>query len=92
LKRYGSLEAVLKARGFGPADREPLLLAREVFEQTAYLSLAGLDAALRPPVVSRLVSLLLPCFGRAKSEEYAEQMTRVWRDFGRHQATLEQWT
>ncbi len=91
LKRYGNLEAVLRAKGYGRAEREPLLLAREVFEQTAYISLAGLDIALRPPMVSRLVSILLPCFGRQRSEDSAEQMVSIWRDFGKHQATLEQW-
>ncbi|RDE14267.1 MAG: hypothetical protein C4K47_04835 [Candidatus Thorarchaeota archaeon] len=92
LKRYGSLEAVLRAKGYRPDEREPLLLAREVFEQTAYISVSGLDASLRPPIVSKLVSLLLPCFGQERSEETADQIVRIWREFGRHQATLEQWT
>jgi flap endonuclease-1 len=91
LKRYGNLEAVLKAKGYGHSEREPLLLSREVFEQTAYMSLAGLDVVLRPPMISRLVSILLPCLGRQRSEDSADQMVAIWRDFGRHQATLEQW-
>lgn len=92
LKRFGNLETVLRSRGYTPAEREPLLLAREVFEETAYISPVSQDTTLRPPMVSRLASLLQPCYGQERSETAAEQMVRVWREFGRQQATLEQWT
>jgi len=92
LKRHGDLEGVLRARGYGPADREPLVLAREVFEESVHLSLACVDLRLKPPILPKLVSLLSPCLGQMKSEIAAEQMTSIWREFGRRQATLEQWT
>jgi hypothetical protein len=92
LHRYGGLEAVLRALGMTPSQRESYLLARRVFEEGQYLCSQHSDTGLRPPVPSALVRLLAPLMGAERTGREVRKMIRLWKEFGREQSSLEQWS
>jgi flap endonuclease-1 len=91
LKRYGSLEVLLKARGFNASSREEFILAREVFDEVNYISVIGINPVFNPPIVPKIIRLLRPVMGSSKAESIAESFIRLWKDYGEVQETLEQW-
>jgi flap endonuclease-1 len=92
LKRYGSLESVLKRGGMGIADIEQALRARETFSEVHYISTRDVDFRLHPPLTPRLVHLLTLSFGEERATEYSDRILRAWKEFGKTQTTLDQWT
>lgn len=91
LQRYGGLVPVLKARGVSVSERGSFIKAREVFDEPNYISTNGMEVSIRPPVVSRVVRMLIPAIGREKAEVQAADIVRLWKDFGKEQTTMEQW-
>jgi hypothetical protein len=91
LQRHGGLVGLLKAQGYTASQREEFILAREVFDEPNYLSSSGINVSLRPPMVPSAVRLLGPVLGSEKAEIRVGEAVRLWKDFGRHQTTLEQW-
>ncbi|MHA1903458.1 MAG: hypothetical protein ACXADL_07995 [Candidatus Thorarchaeota archaeon] len=91
LRRHGSLEAVLKARGFNASSREEFILAREVFDEVKYISVNGIKPVFNPPIVPKIIRLLRKVMSTSKAESIAESLIRLWKDYGEVQETLEQW-
>ncbi len=91
LKRYGKLEAVLKARGISLADRESLLNARAVFDEPEYLFSNKGETELRPPLPAGMLRLLRPVLGDARAEKQVQTLVQMWKVFGQSQSSLEQW-
>ena len=91
LKRYGSLEALLKARGYNYQQRVDFLEARDVFDEAFYLSGADYDLKLNPPIIPRLFRNLEIVMSSESAEPIVQTLTSLWRNFGKHQSTLEQW-
>jgi len=91
LQKYGSLEALLKARGYNYQQRVDFLEAREVFDEAFYLSSANYDLKLNPPIIPRLFRNLEIVMSTEFVESIVQSLTSLWRNFGKHQSTLEQW-
>ncbi|NHJ13433.1 MAG: hypothetical protein EAX95_07135 [Candidatus Thorarchaeota archaeon] len=91
LEQYLSLEPVLKSLGLGAEEREDLMVARESFDEANYLSTGGIRLNLNPPLIPSLLRFLEPVFGVSYAEKQVEALVGLWRKFGSHQATLEQW-
>lgn len=92
LQRYGSLVPVLRARGVSVSERESFVRAREVFDEPSHISVSGIEVLIRPPVLPRVVRMLTPVMGRKKAEIRTSDIVRLWKDFGKEQTTMEQWT
>lgn len=91
LKRYGSLETVLRARGVSLAERETLLSARAVFDEPEYLLSNKSETDLRPPLPAGMLRLLKPVLGDARAEKQVQTLVQIWKVFGKSQSSLEQW-
>ncbi len=91
LKRHGTLDRVLKAKGFSPSEIEEYLLSREVFEESNFISPKGIQIKLNPPNIHDLLSLLEPVVGRENAERQGRRMVNLWKNFNKEQTTLEQW-
>jgi flap endonuclease-1 len=92
LQRFGGLEGILKARGFGISEREEFLTARRVLDEADHLSVNRVNSKLNAPMESRISELLLPIMGGESAEKQSREFVRIWKDFGKTQATLERWT
>ena len=92
LNQHGGLDALLKARGFTVSEREPAILAREVFDEPNYISTNGVRTTLDPPLRSKVEVVLSPIWGSERTEKYVREITRLWKEFGREQSSLERWT
>ncbi|MHA2310790.1 MAG: hypothetical protein ACXADC_09250 [Candidatus Thorarchaeota archaeon] len=91
LQRHGSLEGLLKAKGYGRSDRSEFIESREAFDEPSYISMDGENPTLNPPLVPKLVRMLTMIMAEERAEELAQQFVRLWKQFGTHQETLEQW-
>jgi len=91
LKRHGSLEKLLKVKGFSPSEIEEYVIAREVFEEPKFISLNGIQIKLNPPNVHHFLELLEPIVGRENAERQSRRMVLLWKNFNKEQTTLEQW-
>ena len=91
LKRYGGLEALLRAHGTTPDAIEQYMKARDVFDEVHYVKLGIGSLALKPPVSGRVIELLGPALGQEAAEKRSMELLRLWKDFGRVQMTLEGW-
>ncbi|MFW9803480.1 MAG: hypothetical protein ACFFFC_12545 [Candidatus Thorarchaeota archaeon] len=91
LQRHGGLEALLKARGYGPIERREFMDGRQAFDEASYISTNGLFFDLNPPLVSKLTGMLTMFMTENRAEEITRQFVGLWRKFGTHQETLEQW-
>ncbi len=91
LQRHGSLEGILKAKGFTVSEREEFIRAREVFDEPNYITTKGLQRKLSPPIVSRVSELLTPVMGKERMEKYTREAVQLWKSFGKEQTTMEQW-
>ncbi|MHA3962770.1 MAG: hypothetical protein AM325_004445, partial [Candidatus Thorarchaeota archaeon SMTZ1-45] len=74
-----------------PSEREEYLQAREVFNESTYMTTNGIELSLKPPIITKLVRVLSPAFGKATAEAKTREMVRLWKMFGKTQSTLEQW-
>ncbi len=92
LQRFGGLEGLLKARGFGVSDREEFLSARQVLDEADYLSVNRVNTRLNAPIESRIIEILSPIMAKEKAEKQGRELVNFWKDFGKSQATLERWT
>jgi 5'-3' exonuclease len=91
LQRHGSLEGLLKAKGYGRKEREELMDGREAFDEARYVSTDGISLSLNPPILSKLQRMLTMFMAEERAEEISHQFIGLWRKFGTHQETLEQW-
>ena len=91
LQRHGGLLEVLKARGFTHAQRDDFVRAREVFDESSYLSTENIDFKLNPPIVPKLVRSLRMVMSEGAVETSVDKILKLWKGFGTHQSTLEQW-
>lgn len=91
LQRHGGLEGLLKSRGYGRREREPFIQAREAFDEGGYISVAGVTLQLNPPIVPRLIRMLISLMSEERAEAIGKQFVGLWRQFGCRQETLEQW-
>jgi flap endonuclease-1 len=91
LQRHGSLEGLLKARGFGRIERKEFMDGREAFDEASYISTEGISLALNPPIVPRLVRMLTMIMAEESAEKISRQFVKSWRKFGTYQESLEQW-
>ncbi|MFX0054580.1 MAG: hypothetical protein ACFFAX_15510 [Promethearchaeota archaeon] len=91
LQRHEELEALLKARGYNPIERREFMDGREAFDEASYISTNGLFLDLNPPLVSKLTGMLTMFMAEDRAEEITRQFVGLWRKFGTHQETLEQW-
>lgn len=91
LQRHGSLESLLKARGYGSIERGEFMNGRVAFDEANYISTNGIILNLNPPLVSKLMELLTIFMVEERAEQIKLQFMRLWKQFGTHQETLEQW-
>ncbi|MFW9767659.1 MAG: hypothetical protein ACFFF9_15845 [Candidatus Thorarchaeota archaeon] len=91
LQRHGGLVEVLKSKGLTYSQREEYVRAREVFDEPTYLSTDTYRFTLNPPIVPKLVRILTPVMAEDAVENLVQKMVRLWKGFGNHQSTLEQW-
>ncbi|TFG34600.1 hypothetical protein EU527_02530 [Candidatus Thorarchaeota archaeon] len=91
LQKHGSLEELLKARGYSSLERLDFLRAREVFDEALYLSTSGLQLKLNPPLVPKILRALEIVMSNEYAEDITLKLTSLWRHFGNHQTSLEQW-
>jgi flap endonuclease-1 len=91
LQRYGSLEALLKARGYGRIDRKEFMEGREAFDEASYISTDGIVHTLNPPLYPKLVRMLSVIMAEERAAEISHEFVKLWKQFGSHQETLEQW-
>ena len=91
LHRHGGLESLLKARGYSSIERKEFMDGREAFDEASYISTNGIVLDLNPPLVSKLMGLLTIFMVEERAEETKLQFVRLWKQFGIHQETLEQW-
>ncbi|MFW9931398.1 MAG: hypothetical protein ACFFDR_01990 [Candidatus Thorarchaeota archaeon] len=91
LHRFGNLERVLKSKAYTSSEIEELLIAREVFEEPSYISTKGMNLSLCAPIPHQLIEILEPVLGREHAETQANVIVKLWKSFGTHQSTLEQW-
>ncbi len=92
LNQHGGLEALLRAQGYTVSEREPAIRAREVFDEPNYISTNGVRTTLNPPLRSKVEVVLSPIWGSERTEKYVREITRLWKEFGREQSSLERWT
>ena len=92
LKRFGGLEALLKAKGFGVNDREKILSARQVLDEADSLSVGRVNTRLNAPMAPGIIEILSPIMTRATAEKHSREFVRLWKEFGKKQSTLERWT
>jgi flap endonuclease-1 len=91
LQRHGELEEMLKARGYGPIERREFMDGREAFDEASYVNTNGIVLDLNPPLVSKLMGMLSIFMVEDRAEEIKRQFVGLWKKFGTHQETLEQW-
>ncbi len=91
LKRFGSLDGVLKSKGVKLSEREAFLEARTVFDEAMHLSIDSIQTTFRPPSVPKINSLLTPITGQERAEQIGRESVSLWKNFGREQLTLETW-
>jgi flap endonuclease-1 len=91
LQRYGGLVEVLKAKGIAHSQREDFVRAREVFDEPNYLTTENYSFSLNPPIVPKLTRLLTPVLSEEATENLVMKSIKLWKGFGNHQSTLEQW-
>ena len=91
LQRHGSLEALLKAIGYGRIDRKEFMEGREAFDEASYISTEGIVHTLNPPLYPKLVRMLSVIMAKERAEEIGHEFVKLWKRFGSHQETLEQW-
>jgi flap endonuclease-1 len=91
LQRHGGLSEVLKAKGIPHAEREEFIRAREVFDESSYLSTDGIELRLNPPIVPKLTRSLRMMMSADAVENTVEKILKLWKGFGTRQSTLEQW-
>ena len=91
LQKYGKLEDLLKARGYSHQERVDYLEAREVFDESFCISGSNIDLKLNPPIIPKVLRNLEIVMSSELAEITAQNLTSLWRDFGNHQSTLEQW-
>ncbi|MFW9888374.1 MAG: hypothetical protein ACFFER_09340 [Candidatus Thorarchaeota archaeon] len=91
LQRHGGLESLLKARGYGSIERREFMNGRVAFDEASYISTNGIVLDLNPPLVSKLMGLLTIFMVEERAEQIKLQFMRLWKQFGTHQETLEQW-
>lgn len=91
LQKYGGLEPLLKARGYSSSEREDYLDAREVFDEALYLSTDGIEVRLNPPLIPKILRALEMVMSTEYAQDVTQKLTSLWRSFGNHQSTLEQW-
>ena len=92
LNQHGGLEGLLKARGFAATEREPVIRAREVFDEPNYISTKGVRTRISAPIQSRVESVLRPIWGSERTDKYVREIIKLWKNFGKEQSTLERWT
>jgi flap endonuclease-1 len=91
LRRHGSLERVLKAKGLNKSERQVFLHAREIFDQGDFIDTNNYDLSLNAPISSRLIKMLKPLYGQEWAEKYTTELISIRKQFGHVQATLEIW-
>jgi hypothetical protein len=91
LERFGSLDALLKSRGYSHSEREYFILARQAFDEVNYVSPVDLNPTLDPPIISKFVSLLGAIMSEERAGILAQRQVNLWRNFRIRQETLEQW-
>ncbi|MHA2300474.1 MAG: hypothetical protein ACXACD_05925, partial [Candidatus Thorarchaeota archaeon] len=91
LQRHGGLEALLKAKGYGRNDRKEFMDGREAYDEAGYLSTDGITLSLNPPIVPKLIRMLTMIMPEERANEIGRQFVGLWRKFGTHQESLEQW-
>lgn len=92
LRRFGSLERVLKSLGFKVHERNAFLEARTVFNEADSLPISSTNLNLNAPIESKIIDILFPIMGSDKAEKEAKTLVRIWKEFGQKQETLERWT
>jgi len=91
LHRYGGLSEVLKVKGIPHTRREEFIRAREVFDEPSYLSTENIELRLNPPIVPKLTRSLRTLMSTDAVETSVEKILKLWKGFGTHQTSLEQW-
>jgi len=91
LEKYGTLEAVLKSRAYSASEIEEFLIAREVFQEPNYISTKGMNIGLGAPLPHLLLEILEPMIGKENAERQTSIVISLWKGYGTHQSTLEQW-
>ncbi|MGY5871481.1 MAG: hypothetical protein RTV72_04470 [Candidatus Thorarchaeota archaeon] len=91
LQKHGGLEGLLKARGFTASERVEYIEAREVFDEASYMSAEETDFKLNPPLIPKVLRALETVMPAERAETTTQKITNLWRTFGNHQSTLEQW-
>lgn len=91
LQKYGSLEELLKARGYFSSERFDFLEAREVFDEASYLPTDRIELKLNPPLIPKIHRALGIVMSMENAEDATQKLTSLWRDFKNCQSTLEQW-
>jgi len=91
LQKHGGLEGLLKARGFIASERIDFIEARDVFDEASYLSTAGMEFKLKPPLIPKVLRTLEAVMPAERAETTAQKITSLWRTFGNRQSSLEQW-
>ena len=80
---------MLKARGVPLSEREGFIRARQVFDESSFMSSKGVDLTLKPLMAPRLVRLLQPAIGKNRAEAKTRELIQIWKMFGNTQTTLE---
>ncbi len=91
LQKYGTLEGLLKARGYSSQERADFLDAREVFDEAFYISGTKMKLKLNPPLITKVLRNLEIIMSAESAESTVQKLTSLWKNFGNQQSTLEQW-
>lgn len=91
LQKHAGLEGLLKARGFVATERIDFIEAREVFDEPSYMSAENMKFKLHPPLIPKVLRTLETVMPTERAEITTQKITNLWRIFGNHQSTLEQW-
>ncbi|MGV9102785.1 MAG: hypothetical protein ACOC38_08350 [Promethearchaeia archaeon] len=90
LKRYGSLEDVLRANGIPHSQIKEFILARDTFYEADRIDSFMFDLTLRPPNPNQLKRHFLPLEKRETVKRTIKALTWAWKTYGQEQTTLEE--
>lgn len=91
LQKYGGLQGLLRTKGYSVSERREYTEAREVFDEASFISVKNLEPRFNPPIMPKLIKTLEIVMPSENASTIATKILSLWKNFGNHQSSLEQW-